>query len=173
MTTIRPVDYVLAGLLTAGGALLMVENVMADGDTDLAHPVSTTSWAILPVFLLVTVPILGRRRHVLAVVGVTAAAMAVHVLAFGWLTRCGIGLPLAAALAYAVARFAGNAGNQVLGLAGVVALILLTLVRDSSIGGLPSGLEIALPGAALFYAAGLAVQNRARKQIGEKQLVSA
>jgi hypothetical protein len=162
-------DYVLAGLFTAGGILLMVENLMVDGDTSLAHPVSTTSWVILPVFLLVTVPILWRRRNVLAAIGLTVAAMAVHVLAFGWLTRCGVGLPLAAALAYAVARFAGGLRNQAVGLAGVVALIVLTLVRDSSIGGLPGGLEIALPAAALFYGIGLAVQNR----VARKQLVAA
>jgi hypothetical protein len=163
-------DYVLAGLFTAGGALLMVENIMAGGDTALAHPVDTTSWVILPVFLLTTIPILWRRRNVLAVVTVTVAAMAVHLLAFGWLTRCGVGLPLAAALAYAVARFAGNVRNQILGLTGVLALILLTLAQDSSIGGLPGGLEIALPGAALFYGVGMAVQNRVVKK---KQLVPA
>ena len=39
------------------------------------------------------------------------AATAVHVLAFGWLTRCGGALPLAFALAYAVARFAGAAAT--------------------------------------------------------------
>jgi len=162
-------DYVLAGLFTVGGVLLMVENLLVDGDTTLAQPVSTTSWVILPVFLLVTVPILWRRRNVVAVAWLTVAAMAAHVLAFGWLTRCGVGLPLAAALAYAVARFAGGVRNQAIGLGGVVGLILLTLVRDSSIGGLPSGLEIALPVAALFYGAGLAVQNR----VARKQLVAA
>nr|WP_221374193.1 hypothetical protein [Actinoplanes polyasparticus] len=162
-------DYVLAGLFTAGGILLMVENLMADGDTSLAHPVSTTSWLILPTFLLVAVPILWRRRNALAATWLTVAVMAAHVLAFGWLTRCGVGLPLAAALAYAVARFAGGLRNQAIGLAGVVALIVLTLVRDSSIGGLPGGLEIGLPVAALFYGIGLTVQNR----VARKQLVAA
>ncbi|WP_250005700.1 hypothetical protein [Actinoplanes sp. M2I2] len=162
-------DYVLAGLFTAGGVLLMVENLLADGDSGLAHPVSSTSWVILPVFLLATVPILWRRRNILAVIGVTVAAMALHVVAFGWLTRCGVGLPLAAALAYAVARFAGGARNQAVGLAGVAALIVVTLVRDSSIGGLPGGLEVGLPAAALFYGIGFAVQNR----VAKKQLVTA
>jgi hypothetical protein len=44
-----------------------------------------------------------------------------------------------------------------------VLLQLAVLVQDSSIGGLPGGLEIALAGAALFYAAGLVVQNRVTK----------
>ncbi|MBL7258632.1 hypothetical protein [Paractinoplanes lichenicola] len=153
-------DWIVAALLTAAGALLMVANVMGADDESLAHPLSTTSWVMLPVFLLATAPILWRRRNVLAVVGVTVAAMAIHVVAFGWVTRCGAGLPLAFALSYAVARFAGNVRNQAIGAAGIVALLLLVLVRDSSIGGLPGGLEIALPGSALFYGIGLAVQNR-------------
>ena len=164
MRGIRPVDYVVAGALTALGALLMVENMRAGDDSGLAHPVSTTSWAILPVFLPAMVPILWRRRHVLAVVGVSVAAMGVHVLAFGWLTRCGAGLPLAAALAYAVARYAPGARNQAIGLAGVVALGLVTLVRDSSTGGLAHGWEIGVPAAALFYGIGLAVQNRVERR---------
>src|SRR4051794_26820662 len=91
---VRPLDYVLAAVFTVLGAVLMVENIVAGDDASLAHPVSTTSWAILPVFLLVTVPILWRRRSILAVVGATIAASAVHLLAFDWLTRCGVALPL-------------------------------------------------------------------------------
>jgi hypothetical protein len=162
---VRPVDYVLTGLMTAAGVYLMYENIAMGDDETLAHPVSTTSWLILPVFLLVTLPILWRRRHILAVIGVTIAASAVHVLAFGWLTRCGVALPLSFALAYAVARFAGNIRNQLIGLAGVVVLQVVVLLQDSSIGEVGSGLVIALPGAALFYGIGLVVQNRVtRKQ---------
>jgi len=157
---VRPLDYVLAGLLTAAGALLMVENIVAGDDESLAHPVSTTSWLILPVFALVTLPILWRRRNILAVVGVTIVAAGVHVLAFDWLTRCGAALPLSFALAYAVARFAGNLRNQLAGAAAVVVLQVVVLFHDSSIGTVPDGLVIAIPGAALFYGIGLLVQNR-------------
>ena len=169
MTKIRPLDYVLAGLLTAAGIFLMIENIVAGDDSSLAHPVSTTSWLIVPAFLLVTVPILGRRWNILAVVGVTLVATALHVLAFDWLTRCGVGLPLAFALGYAVARFAGSVRNQAIGLAGIVATAIVLLVRDSSTGGVGGGaLIIALVGVALFYGAGLVVQNR----VARKQLVS-
>jgi hypothetical protein len=162
---VRPLDYLLTGLMTAAGAYLMYENIAMGDDETLAHPVSTTSWLILPVFLLVTLPILWRRRNILAVIGVTIAGSAVHVLAFGWLTRCGVALPLSFALAYAVARFAGNRRNQLIGLAGVVVLQVVVLLKDSSIGDVGSGLVIALPGAALFYGIGLVVQNRVtRKQ---------
>src|SRR5690349_18765057 len=90
---VRPLDYVLTGLMTAAGAFLMYEN-MTGSEKGLAHPQSTRSWLMLPVFVLVTLPILWRRRNILAVVGVTAVATAVHVLAFGWVTRCGAELPL-------------------------------------------------------------------------------
>lgn len=162
---VRPLDYLLAGLMTVLGAFLMWVNIASPDDADLTHPVSTHSWVILPVFLLVTLPILGRRRHILAVIGVTIAASAVHLLAFGWLTRCGAALPLSFALAYAVARFAGNIRNQLIGVAGILVLQVVVLFHDSSIGPVRDGLVIALPGAALFYGVGLLVQNRvSRKQ---------
>lgn len=162
---VRPLDYVLAGLMTVLGAFLMWENITSPDDADLAHPVSTHSWVILPVFLLVTLPILWRRQHILAVIGFTIAASAVHLLAFDWLTRCGATLPLSFALAYAVARYAAKMRNQLIGVAGIVALQVVVLIHDSSIGPVGDGLLIALPGAALFYGVGLLVQNRVtRKQ---------
>ena len=161
---LRPLDYVLAGVMTVAGVFLMYENIRGD-DASLPHPVSTTSWLIVPVFLLTTVPILWRRRSVLAVVGVTTVATAIHVLAFGWLTRCGVLLPLSVALAYAVARFARSGRNHLIGLAGVVIMQLVLLVRDSSIDHVVSALPLSLPAAALFYGIGRYVQNRvSRKQ---------
>jgi hypothetical protein len=163
MRTIRPLDYLLTAALTAAGVFLMWENISAGDDPSLIHPPSTTSWVIVPVFLLVTLPILWRRRNVAAVAGVTAAAVAVHVLAFGWLTRCGVVLPLAVALAYATARFARTRQEHLLSLAAIVVLLVVTLFRDSS-ADLAGALPIALGGVALFYGAGLVVQNRASKQ---------
>jgi hypothetical protein len=162
---VRPLDYVLAGLMTAAGAVLMVMNITAGDDPGLPHPLSTTSWAILPVFVLVTLPILWRRRHVVAATGVTAAAVAVHVLAFGWISRCGVALPLSLALAYAVARFAGSLRNHLIGLAAIVVLQVVMIARDASIDRIVDALPLAIPAAALFYGIGLFVQNRVtRKQ---------
>jgi hypothetical protein len=156
---------VLAGVMTAAGAFLMYVNITAGDDETLAHPTSTTSWLILPLFVLVTLPILWRRQHLLAVIGGTVVASAVHLLAFDWLTRCGVALPLSFALAYAVARFAGGMRNQLIGVAGIVVLQVVMLVHDSSIGKLTDGLLLALPAAALFYGIGLVIQNRvSRKQ---------
>ena len=168
---IRPFDYLLAGLMTAAGAFLMYENISLTDD-DLPHQLSTTSWAILPVFLLVTLPVLWRRRNILAVIGVTTVATLAHVLAFGWLTRCGVVIPLAFALAYAVARFAGAWRNHVTGLAGLVVLQVVMLVRDASIDTVAGGLAIALPGIALFYGIGVLVQNRVTKQSARVAVVN-
>jgi hypothetical protein len=163
MRTIRPLDYLLAALMSAAGVFLMWENITAGDDPSLIHPPSTTSWLIVPAFLLVTLPIVARRSNVAAVAGITAAAAAVHVLAFGWLTRCGVVLPLAFALAYAVARFAPTLRQHVLGLAAIVVLLVVTLLRDSS-ADLAGAMPIALAGVALFYGGGLLVQNRVSKR---------
>jgi hypothetical protein len=65
-------------------------------------------------------------------------------------------------MAYAVARFAGRKQNQLIGLVGVLALQIVTLVKDSSTGGL-SALTLSVPAAALCYGIGLLVQSRAQK----------
>lgn len=160
---VQTLDYVLAGLMTAAGAFLMYANITA-AEGGLAHHLSTRSWSMLPTFALVTLPILWRRRNILAVVGITAAATAVHVLAFGWITRCGVELPLSFALAYAVGRFAGAARNHVIGLSGIVVAQLVMLARDASTGGIVSALPLAIPIAALFYGIGLFVQNQVTKK---------
>jgi hypothetical protein len=161
---VRPLDYVLAAIMTAAGAYLMYENIMADGG-GLPHAQSSKSWAMLPAFVLVTLPILWRRRNILAVIAVTTVAALGHVLAFGWITRCGVALPLSVALAYAVGRFAGARRNHLIGLAGIVVLQLVVLVRDASIDGIAGALVISVPAAALGYGIGLFVQSKvARKQ---------
>jgi hypothetical protein len=165
MRTIRPLDYLLTALLTAAGALLMWADTGAGGQDDLIHQPSTTSWAIVPVFLLVTLPILGRRINIAAVSVLTAVAAAVHVLAFGWVTRCGVVLPLAFALAYATARFS-RGWHTVVSLTAVVTLLVVILLRDSS-ADLAGALPIALGGVALFYGAGFLVQNRVSKRPAE------
>jgi hypothetical protein len=157
---VRPLDYLLAAAFTAGGAFLMYENVTAGPTSDLPHAQSTRTWAMLPVFLLVTVPILWRRRNIIGVVGATALATVVHVLLFGWNTRCGVLLPLTWALAYAVARFAGGRRDHLIGLTGLVLAQLVMLYRDASIGTVPGGLMIAIPGLLVFYGIGLVVQNQ-------------
>ena len=127
----RPLDYLLAVAITALGVVLMIVNMHgSDGNTRI----DSTSWTLIPVFAAATVPILWRRRNLWAVLGVTAAALAVHDVAFGWVVRCGAGLPLSFALAYAVGRLMIDRKQSYAGLAAVVGIQVLVLVRDSAAG---------------------------------------
>jgi hypothetical protein len=161
---IRPLDYVLAGVLVALAVLLGVANVNAGPDADVAHALDSHSAAMIPVFVLAVLPILWRRRNILAAIGVSFVVLAASVLAFGWVTRCGFALPLSIAMAYAVARFAGSRQNQIVGLVGILALQIVTLVQDSSTGGL-GALGISIPAAAIAYGIGLFVQSRTQRTV--------
>jgi hypothetical protein len=157
---VRPLDYVLSAGLTALGVVLMGANMLgAEGDTRI----DSTSWGMIPVFAVATLPILFRRRNLWAVLAVTAAALAVHDVAFGWVVRCGAGLPLAFALAYSVGRLMTDRRQSYGGLAAVIGIQLLVLVRDSA-----AGLEI-LPFTAVisvaFWGAGLYVQQRSHRSV--------
>lgn len=157
---IRPLDYVLAAVLVAAAALIGWEGTQVAADADLAHAVDSRSALMIPVFALAALPILWRRRNILAAIGMSFVVLALSLPAFGWVTRCGFALPLSIAMAYAVARFAGSRQNHVVGLVGVLALQIVTLMKDSSTGGL-SALGIAVPAAAIFYGIGLFVESRA------------
>jgi hypothetical protein len=161
---IRPLDYVLAGLMTAAGGYLMYQNIHAAFGAGLPHPQTTNTGAMLPFFVAVTLPILWRRRNILAVIGATALATAVHVVLFGWNTRCGVELPLTFALAYALARFARPGTDQLIGLATIVVVQVLVVARDASIDTILSAMPVALPGVALFYGIGRVVQTRVSKK---------
>ena len=158
---IRPLDWVLTAALVTGAVLIATANVAAGPDADIAHPLDSHSVWMVPVFALAALPVLWRRRAVLPAIAASTLVMAASLPAFGWVTRCGFGLPLAAALAYAVARFAGGRRNQLLGLVGILALQLVTLVLDASTDGL-GGLVVGVPLAALGYGAGVVVQARLR-----------
>jgi len=161
---IRPLDYVLAAVMVAAAALIGWENVNAGPDADVAHALDSHSALMIPVFALAALPILWRRRAVLGAIGVSFVVIAASLPAFGWVTRCGFALPLSFAFGYAVARFAGNRQNHVIGLAGILALQIVTLAKDSSTGGL-GAFPYAVVGAAIFYGIGLLVQKRAADRV--------
>lgn len=160
---VRPLDYVLAAVMVAAAAFIAVENVTAPAVNDLAHPLDSQSALMIPVFVLAALPILWRRRGILAGIGVSFVILAASVPAFGWVTRCGFALPLGVAMAYAVARFAGSRQNHIVGLVGILALQIVTLIKDSSTGGL-GALALSLPITAVAYGIGLVVQSRAGKR---------
>lgn len=161
---LRPLDYALTAVMVALATVIGFANVTAGKDADVAHSLDSHSALMIPVFVLAALPILWRRRAVLAAVGISFVVVAVSVPAFGWVTRCGFALPLSFAMAYAVARFAGSRQNHLIGLGGILALQVVTLMQDSSTGGL-SALGLAVPVAAICYGIGLFVQSRAEQQV--------
>jgi hypothetical protein len=130
-TGVRRGDVALAAVMTGLGAALMAMNATAGPDE--AVRIDSHSWLSLPLFAAATLPLLWRRRNMAAVLGVTALALVAHIVAFGWLVRCGAGLPLSFALAYSAGRLLSRR-DALLGLAGVVGIQFLVLVKDSAAG---------------------------------------
>jgi hypothetical protein len=166
---IRPLDYVLTAVMVALAAFIGFENVNAGPHADVAHALDSHSALMVPVFVIAALPILWRRRNILAAIGVSFVVTAASVPMFGWVTRCGWALPLSIAMAYAVARFAGSKQNHVIGLVGILALQIVTLVKDSSTGGL-GALALSVPAAAVLYGIGWWVQSRAEKSASQPTL---
>jgi signal transduction histidine kinase len=162
---IRPVDWVLAGALTALGVWLMVEDVTitdahvtaAVADGSMAHEMTSHSWVMIPVFALATVPVLWWRRNVLAVATIALVVMVLHDLLFGWVTRCGAGLPLAFVLAYLGA--VGLERTQAWIVLGLTALLTAAvLVVDATTAFEP--VVLALPIVLIVFGIGRAVRHR-------------
>ena len=112
---------------------------------------------MVPVFALATIPVLWWRRGVIAVTGIALVVMVLHDLLFGWVTRCGAGLPLAFVLAYlgAVGLERRKAWIN-LGLATL--LTGAVLVVDATTGFEP--IVLALPILLIVFAVGRAVRHR-------------
>jgi signal transduction histidine kinase len=158
-------DGALAGVLTALGVWLSLMNIGAS-DTGVAHDVATgamahtieshSPWLLL--FAAAFVPVLWWRRSVLAAVSVSLGVIVAHDLLFGWVTRCGAGLPLAfvyaflGALAYGRTKAAVSCALSVL-LTGAV------LAADASAG--PGALILALPVVLIVFGLGRAARHRA------------
>jgi len=162
---IRPVDWMLAGALTALGTWLMVENVLfedvhaasAIADGTMVHEMTSHSWTMVPVFALATLPVLWWRRGVVALTGIALVVMVLHDLIFGWVTRCGAGLPLAFVLAYLGAVALQRKQSWiVLGLATL--LTAAVLVVDSTTGFEP--FVLAFPIVLIVFGIGRAVRHR-------------
>lgn len=157
---VRPLDYVLAATMTAIGVLLMVANIQSsDGSTRI----DSRSWLMVPLFSAATVPILWRRRNLWAVLGITAAAFAVHDVAFGWVVRCGAGLPLAFALAYAAGRLMSDRKQSYVALAAVIGIQFLVLIQDSAagLGAIPFTAVLS----AVLWGVGLYLRPRAQRSV--------
>jgi signal transduction histidine kinase len=88
-------DIAIAVALSALGILLMYGNV-TDAEVD-------ASWWSIPVFLLVTIPVLWRRVAPLHALAAVAAALAVHIALFGFVVRCGVVFPIVGVIVFAAA----------------------------------------------------------------------
>lgn len=162
---VRPVDGVLAGALAALGTLLMVENVThgdaqvraAIAEGSMVHPITSHSWAMLPVFLLAVLPVLWWRRGLVAVAATSLVVMTAHVLLFGWVTRCGAGLPLVFVLAY-LAAVGLDRTRAYVALGLTLLLTFAVLVRDATTGLEP--FLLALPIVAVVFVVGRAIRHR-------------
>jgi signal transduction histidine kinase len=159
-------DYVLAGVLTALGVLLMVFDVResnagvarAIADGSMVHTVSSHSPWMIPVFAAATIPVLWWRRSVLAVTGVAIVVMVLHDVLFGWVTRCGAGLPLALVLAFLGAlTYQRTKAWLAAGLSAVLAFAVV--VVDATTG--PNVIGLVLPVLLVVFGIGWAVRRRA------------
>jgi signal transduction histidine kinase len=158
-------DWLLAGALTALGALLMwfdvtetdADNLRSIADGSMVHTVDSRSLWMFPVFAAATVPVLWWRRSVLAVTTVALTAMVAHDLIFGWVTRCGAGLPLAFALTFLGALTYERARAWLVAGLGVL-LCAAVLVVDATTG--PDALLLALPIVLVVFGIGRAARHR-------------
>jgi len=165
MTGVKRLDWFLAGAVTVLGFVLMYENItitdagdarsIADGS--MVHLTESHSWWMIPVFLGATLPVLWWRRSVLAVTGVALGFLTLHDLLFGWVTRCGAGLPLVFVLAFLGAlTYPRTKAWLAVGLSAL--LTVAVLVVDATTG--PQVLALALPLVLVVFGIGRAARHR-------------
>jgi signal transduction histidine kinase len=159
-------DWVFAGVLTALGVVLMVADVgfsdaevaRAIADGSMVHTVSSHSPWMIPLFACATIPVLWWRRGVIAVTGIAIAVMVLHDAVFGWVTRCGAGLPLVFVLAF-LGAIAYERTKAWIVCALTALLSVVVLVFDATTG--LSALGIALPINFIVFGIGRAARHRA------------
>jgi signal transduction histidine kinase len=124
MRGVRPVDYVITGVLLVLAGLLAVMDLADD---------PRLSWLSLPVFLATALPVLWWRRAPVAAVGAATAVVVAHDLLFGDTVRCGSGLPLAFVCAFLIG-LGGDLRKRLVNLVLTIGLAVAVLVRDTAAG---------------------------------------
>jgi signal transduction histidine kinase len=127
---IRPVDAVLTAVLCGLGSSLGIMNVLSD---DPVTRIDSHSWLMVPVFVASAVPVLWWRRWPVGVTLFACTVMAVHVVAFGAVVRCGAGLPLSFTLAF-LSGLVERTGVRAIAVFGSGLLTALVLIRDTAAG---------------------------------------
>ncbi|MFG1622505.1 sensor histidine kinase [Kribbella sp. NPDC049227] len=159
-------DWLLAGGLTALGFLLMwfdihlseAEAARAIAEGSMAHPPSSHSVWMLPAYAATTIPVLWWRRNLVVVTAVALLAMTLHDIVFGWVTRCGAGLPLAFVLAFLGALAAERTTAWIVCALSAL-LTVAVLIVDATTG--PGAIAIGLPVLLIVFGIGRAARQRA------------
>jgi hypothetical protein len=155
-------DIAIASVLSVLGVLLMYLNVV---EPAAEEELGAVRWGgilpiefALPLFLLVTVPLLWRRAAPLAAVAASFAGLVVNEVLIGTdVLRCGVVLPTALFFAFtAGAQLSGR--DSRLGLALAAGLTLL----DFSVGFDPFTTAVATSVTAVAWAIGRVVRSRGR-----------
>lgn len=162
---IKARDWLLAGGLTGLGVLLMcfvitdtdAANRRAIAEGSMVHIQESHSIWMIPVFAAAGAVVLWWRRDLLVVSLISLAAMVTHDLLFGWVTRCGAGLPIAFALAF-LAAIGYERTRAWLVLAVSMLLVVAVLVIDATTG--PSAILLALPVQLVVFGIGRAARRR-------------
>lgn len=163
---IKAGDYVLAGIFTALAVLMLpldvhmtdaqVAQAIADGS--MVHAMSSHSPWMVPLFAAAMVPLLWWRRSVLAVTSAAIVIMALHDVLFGWVTRCGLGLPLALVLAFLGALTYER--TKAWAAAGLSALLAFAVVVVDATTG-PNVIGLVVPVILIVFVIGRAARHRA------------
>jgi signal transduction histidine kinase len=124
----------------------------------MVHALSSHSLWMIPLFAAATVSVLWWRRSLLAVTGVAIVVMALHDVLFGWVTRCGAGLPLALVLVFLAALTYERAKAWLA--AGLSALLAFAVVVVDATTG-PNVIGLVLPVMLIIFGIGWAGRRRA------------
>ncbi len=155
-------DIIIA-LLFAIGSVAMA-GWLQDGAKagTLASPDAVAGFAAL----LYAVPVLWRRRYPLLAAAATLVGFAIHVVAFGSLTRCGVAIPELFVEAFTIAALL-DGRTAALGLVLPLGSSVVMLSSDTSAGW--GGLTVAVPGILAVAGIGRVVRSRSRlvEQLGQ------
>jgi signal transduction histidine kinase len=157
MQGVRPLDAVVTGTLCILAALMAAADVLSDDPT---IRVDSHSWWQLPVLVAAMLPVLWWRRSLVGALLASGGLMLVHLLAFGHVTRCGVGLPLVFVLAFLCGIAPRGQRERLSALALSVVLATIVLIWDTSAG--PSILPVVALIQAGLYGIGRVVASRAR-----------
>jgi signal transduction histidine kinase len=155
--SVRPVDAVVAGVLTVLAVLLMQMQVGMDVGVPVEGITVDASTAWLHLFVIAPLAVLWWRRSVIAVIVLAIVVVLLHTLLFGHVVRCGAGLPLAFVVSF-LGGYQYDRARAWWALGAAQVLTLAVLLEDAA-----AGIDL-FPVVAVMCAAGWAVGQLARRR---------